>query len=105
MASYAKVKAAVIEIVDDFTRKDVVANYKPLGAATYSAKTKLASLNINETVLATMTIRYNKLLESICSPKWTNVGAFDLVQKTTVGDLILLACAKSGTLVPQGEPT
>jgi hypothetical protein len=105
MASYAKVKVAVIDVVDDFTKKDVAANYKPLGSGAYSAKTKLASLLINDTVLATMTIRYNKVLEAVCSPKWTNVGAVDLVQKGTIGDLILLACAKSNTTVPFGEPT
>jgi len=105
MGSYAKVKAAVIDVVDDFTKKDVAANYKPLGTSTYSAKTKLASLSINETVLATMTIRFNKVLESVSSPMWTTVGAFDLVQKASIGDLILLACAKSKTTVPLGEPT
>ncbi|MEY3296730.1 MAG: hypothetical protein RLZZ451_2778 [Pseudomonadota bacterium] len=104
MASYTKVKAAVIDVVDDFTKKDVVANYKPAGAATFSAKTKLATLAINETILASMAIRFNKSLSKVVGSGWTEVGAFDLVQKSTIGDLILLACAASGTKVPAGEP-
>ena len=65
MASYARVKVAVIDVVDDFTKKDVAANYKPLGSGAYSAKTKLASLSINETVLATMTIRFCDMSTSV----------------------------------------
>jgi hypothetical protein len=75
----------------------------PAGQASASLR-RLASLAINETVLATMTIRYNKALAVVCTPKWTHVGAVDLVQKSTIGDLILLACAKSNTTVPFGEP-
>jgi hypothetical protein len=104
MANYVKVKAAVIDVVDDFTRKDVVANYKPAGTAMFSAKTKLSTLAINETILASMVFRFNKSLRKVCGSNWTEVGAFTLVQKTTIGELISLACAASGTQIPSGEP-
>ena len=105
MASYVAVKSAVIDVVDDFTKKDVSANYKPKGSRTFSARTRLASLAINEATLAAMVIRFNKALRKVCGSSWSEVGAFDLVQKTTIGDLISLACAASGTQVPHGEPT
>lgn len=105
MASYSAVKTAVIDVVDDFTRKDVVANYRPKGKSTYSAGTKLSTLAINETMLAAMALRFNKSLGKTCGASWGGVGAFDLVKAVTIGDLIWLACAVSGTKVPAGEPT
>lgn len=105
MATYSAVKAAVIEVVDDFTKKDVAANYKPKGSSTFSAKTRLITLAINETMLAAMVVRFNKSLGKLCGAAWHPVGAFDLVQKATIGELITLACAASGTQVPPGEPT
>ena len=105
MAGYAAVKAAVIDVIDDFTKKDVLANYKPKGQATYNAKTKLVSLAINETTLAAMETRFNKALSKVCGVGWKNVGAFDMVKQATIGDLIWLACAASNTRVPAGEPT
>jgi hypothetical protein len=105
VASYSTVKAAVIDVVDDFTRKDVAANYKPKGSGTFSAKTRLITLAINETMLAAMVIRFNKALRKVCGASWQDVGAFDLVTKTTIGQLIVFSCAVSGTHVPPGEPT
>lgn len=105
MANYSVLKDAVIDVIDDFTKKDVIANYKPLGNGTFSAKSKLIMLAINETMLAAMVIRYNKALSRVCGASWRDVGAFDLVQKSSIGDLILLACAASGTQVPPGELT
>ena len=105
MASYSAVKTAVVDVVDDFTKKDVAANYKPKGSATYSAKTKLITLAINETMLAAMVVRFNKALRKVCGSGWKDVGAFDIVKQTTIGDLIWLACAASNTAVPAGEPT
>ena len=99
------VKAAVIDVVDDFTKKDVATNYKPKGSSTFSAKTKLITLAINETMLAAMVIRFNKALRKVCGASWQDVGAFDLVTRTTIGQLIVVACAVSGTQVPPGEPT
>lgn len=104
MASYSAVKTAVIDVVDDFTKKDVVANYKPNGAATYSAKTRLITLAINETMLAAMVVRFNKAMGKVCGAGWKDVGVFDIVKQTTIGDLIWLACAASNTTVPAGEP-
>ena len=104
MASYSAVKAAVVDVVDDFTKKDVAANYKPKGTGAFNAKTKLILLAINETMLAAMVIRFNKALRKVCGDSWQEVGAFDLVQKSTISELILLACAVSGTQVPAGEP-
>jgi hypothetical protein len=105
MASYAAVKISVIDVVDDFTKKEVSANYSPNGSKAFSAKTRLATLAINETMLTSMVFRFNKSLKKTCGAKWKDVGAFDLVQKTTIGDLIMLACGASSTKVPPGEPT
>lgn len=102
--TYATVKAAVIELVDDFTKKDVVANYAPKGNKSYDASTKLITLYINEPVLAVMPIRFNKVMHPLC-PKWKDVGSLDLVDQETIGDLILLACGQCSTHVPAGEPS
>jgi hypothetical protein len=104
-ASYAVVKAAVIDVVDDFTEKDVAANYAPKGVKQYSAKTKLASLGINGPMLAAMPVRFNKALSKVVGSGWTPVGTLDLVGQTTIGHLILLACAAGEIKVPYGEPT
>src|SRR5262245_2426254 len=105
MASYKTVKAAVIDVIDDFTKKDVAAHYSPRGQANFDAKTKLLTLAINDPVLAVMPIRFNKSLTKVSGITWKTVGSLDLVNKKTIGDLILLACGNSGTKVPPGEPT
>lgn len=105
MSIYQEVKFAVVDVVDDFTKKEVTANYRPSGTAAYSSKTKLSTLGINEAILAVMVIRFNKSLRTVCGAGWRDVGAFDLVTKTTIGDLILLACAVSHTHLPDSEPT
>jgi|GEM_PF-6407024 len=104
MATYADVKACAIDVVDDFTEMDLAANYAPAGKANFSAKTKMTSLTINETTLAGMTIRFNKAMGKLCGDSWNKVGSFDMVKLTTVGQCIQLACAKSGTNLPVGEP-
>ncbi len=104
MASFSSIKSAVVDVVDDFTRKDVSVNYKPKGDGSFTAKTKLASLWINEPILATMPIRFNKVLSKVCGSAWNDVGTLDLVSATTIGSLITLACEKSGTKIPVGEP-
>lgn len=104
MISYEQVKACVVDVVDDFTDKDVTANYAPAGQANFNAKTRLITLAINETMLASMTIRFNKALRQLCGVAWHDVGAFDLVKLTTIGQCIQLACAKGGVNVPIGEP-
>lgn len=107
MANYAEVKAAVIDLVDDFTKKDVANNYKPKGLSLYTAQTGLADLGINEPVLAVMYVRFNKVLSSphLCGSKWKPVGSLDLVEMESIGDLIKLACRQGGVAVSLGEPT
>jgi hypothetical protein len=105
MATYISVKKAVIDLVDDFTEADVADNYVPQGKAIYNAKTKLVKLYITEPVLAIMPIRFNKAMKKVSGKSWTDVGSLDLVDKKTIGELILLACGNSGTKVPVGEPT
>jgi hypothetical protein len=99
-ATYPDVKATVIDLIDDFSELDVVAGY----GDKYNAKTELASLGISAPVLAVMPPRFNKRLQSVVGPGWQNVGAIDLVAQKTIGDLVLLACGQSSTVVPDGEP-
>ena len=101
MASYTAVKKAVIDVVDDFSQLDIVAGY----GSTYSAKTKLEKIGLSSPVLAVMPPRFNKRLGALVGTTWRNVAPSTLVGKTTIGDLILLACGQSGTVVPFGEPT
>lgn len=105
MATYSEVKAAAIDVIDDFTEDDVAANYAPHGTAKYNAKTTLVKIYINAPVLATMYTRFNKKLRQVCGDDWNDVGAINLVDKKTIADIIKLACAQSGTFIPAGEPT
>ncbi|KQT10948.1 hypothetical protein [Ramlibacter sp. Leaf400] len=105
-ATYAAIKRAVIDVVDDFASKDdVVDNYKPSGGKLYDAKTKLITLYINDPVLAMMPIRFNKALRKVAGSGWKNVGSLDLMKKKTIGDLIKLACSAAKVTVSAGEPT
>lgn len=99
-ATYASTKAAVIELVDDFTPLDIVPGY----GDKYSAKTKLAKIGLGDAVLAVMPPRFNKVMRKLVGTAWQAVGPLDTVGCTTVGDLIELACGQSGVAVPTGEP-
>lgn len=99
-ATYKSVKAAVVDVVDDFTALDVVAGY----GSKYNAKTKLEKLGLSAPVMAVMPPRYNKKLRLVVQSAWHPVGSIDLVAQSTIGELILLACGQSGVLVPTGEP-
>lgn len=101
MAGYKKIKAASIDLVDDFSELDVVSAY----GDKYNAKTKLARLGISGPVLAVMPPRFNKVMRALVGDAWLRVGPIDLVECKTIGDIILLACGQSGTTVPEGEPT
>lgn len=105
MASYSAVKRAAVDVVDDSTRLDVTANYAPSGSKKYNAKTKLEKIGVNEFSLAGMPLRLNKVMENLTQGAWITVGSIDTAGLTTIGDVILLACANSGTKVPFGEPT
>lgn len=98
---YASVKKAVIDVVDDFSNLDVFKDYP----AKYNAKTKLEKLGISVPVLAVMPPRFNKKLREVAGRAWQPVGPMNLVDKATIGDLILLACGQCGCIVPEGEPT
>ena len=105
MATYVQVKNAVVSVVDDFTDDDVEQNYGTSGKKLYSAKTKLMDLYINEPMRASMVYRFNKVMTALVGPSWKTVGAYDMVAKKTIGDLIKMACARSSTTIPSGEPT
>lgn len=107
MASYERIKQAVIEVVDDFTKAHLVGSYAANGSKQYSAATELSALKINDPVLAVMPIRFNKALRFAAEGNWSDVGPLDLLEHAagTIGDLIKLACRQSGTKLPHGEPT
>lgn len=100
-ATYKSIKAAVVDVVDDFSALDVVVGY----GTKYNAKTKLAKLGLSAPVMAVMPPRYNKKLRLVVGSGWHPVGSIDLVAQLTIGDLILLACGQSGVVVQTGEPT
>jgi hypothetical protein len=99
--TYALVKKAAIEVIDDFSKLDVSAEY----GTKYNGKTKLEKLGLSGPVLAVMPPRFNKSLRAVTGSSWHPVGAIDLVALKTIGDAILLACGQSSTIVPEGEPT
>ena len=101
VATYAKVKAQVIDVVDDFSNDDVGSGY----GTTYTAKTKLTKLGLTTAVRSVMPRRFNKALRALVGVSWQPVGSIDLVSKATIGDLIELACGQSATPIPTGEPT
>lgn len=102
MSAYAKVKAQVIDVIDDFAKQDdVVSGYGTM----YTAKTKLTKLGLTSAVRSVMPRRFNKALRELVGESWHPVGSIDLVSKATIGDLIELACGQSATPIPTGEPT
>ena len=102
--TYDQVKAAVIDVIDDFTKKDVTANYAPNGDKLYDAKTTLESLKINGPIRASMPHRFNKAIAPLCKT-WKNTGTLEMVGLKTIGDAITLACALGRVSIPKGEPT
>lgn len=99
-ANYNAVKKAVVDVVDDFSPLDIVAGY----GNKYNAKTKLEKIGLSTPALAVMPPRFNKSLRAVVGNSWHPVGPVNLVDKVTIGDLILLACGQSGAIVPNGEP-
>lgn len=100
-ATYAAAKAAVIDVVDDFTPLDITAGY----GSKYNAKSKLEKIGLGDAVLAVMPPRFNKVMRKIVGATWNPVGPLDTVACATIGDLIELACGQGGLSVPAGEPT
>lgn len=102
MLTYAQLKLSVIDVVDDFAKKDDVrAGY----GSKYSAKTKLDKIGVTEPVRAVMPKRFNKVMRDLAGTAWRPVGSIDLVSMETIADMISIACGQSGVLLPQGEPT
>jgi hypothetical protein len=102
MVTYVELKAKVIEVLDDFAKKDeVIAGY----GTKYTAKSKLDELGITEPVRAVMPKRFNKDMRKLVGSAWKAVGPTILAEKETIGDIITLACGQSAVPLPQGEPT
>ena len=80
-ATYASVKKATIDVIDDFSKLDVSADY----GTKHSAKTKLEKLGLSQPVLAVMPPRFNKSLRAVTGSAWQPVGAIDLVALATIG--------------------
>jgi hypothetical protein len=97
--NYTSAKGNAIDVVDDFTKLDVVANY----GGKFTAKTKLDSIGIPDVVRAVMPPRTNKVFRKLVQP-WVNVGTVELVQCSSIGDFIKLVCGKAGISIPMGEP-
>jgi hypothetical protein len=98
--SYAKAKKLAIDLVDDFSKLDVVQDY----GSKYKASTKFDKLGISAPVAASMPHRVNKVLKANYHYT-TNVGSLDMVGVGTIGDFILLFCDHAGEQIPVGEPT
>ena len=102
MVMFAELKEAVIDVIDDFAKKDDV---KGGYGSKYSAKTKLDKIGVTEPVRAVMPKRFNKVMRELVGTTWKPIGSIDLVPKETIADMITIACGQSGVLLPQGEPT
>lgn len=98
--TYANAKNLAIDLVDDFTKGDVVKEY----GKKYKASTKFDKLGISPPVAASMPTRVNKVLTANY-PAASNIGSLDMVGVGTIGDFILLFCDHAGEPVPVGEPT
>lgn len=102
MVTYTDIKDKVIDVIDDFAKKDDVnAGY----GSKYSAKTKLDKIGVTEPVRAVMPKRFNKVMRDLVGAAWKPIGSIDLVQRETIAEMITMACGQSGILLPQGEPT
>jgi|SRR3990172_8557544 len=102
MFTYADLKDKVVDVIDDFAKKDEVkAGY----GSKYTAKTKLDDIGVTEPVRAVMPKRFNKVMRDLVGATWQPVGPIDLVPKETIADMVSIACGQSGILLPQGEPT
>jgi hypothetical protein len=100
-ATYAEVKEAVIDLVDDATEFDVMAGY----GEKYSAKTKLVKLGISPPLKAFIAKPLNKRLRRIAGSNWHGLGVIDLMPIETIGALIERVCGQAQVAMPAGEPT
>lgn len=101
MVTYAKLKRSVIDVIDDFAKKDDIGkNY----GSKYSAKTKLDTIGVTAPVRAVMPKRFNKVMRNLVGTAWRPVGSIDLVATDKISDMISIACGQSGVALPQGEP-
>lgn len=106
MADYVLLKGAVLRYIKAKTRTDVpdvVLNYGP--GQKYNAKTSLGVFGLSPEVLSTRSRSFNNAMYVMVGGRWIDIGPFDLEPCNAIGDLINLACAMSGTVVPEGEPT
>jgi hypothetical protein len=105
--SYAKLKKLAVDVVDDFTKLDIVAGYFPsMGqTAKFNAKTKLDTIEITAPVRSVMPPRVNKVMAKEFGDDWSDVSAFETVKLSTIGDLIKLCAKHAQETIPAGEPT
>ena len=105
--SYGVLKKAAVDVVDDFSSKDIKAAYFPSAGnmQKYSAKTKLESIELTAPVRSVMPPRVNKVFSKLYGKKWADVSAFETVKPKTIGDFIKLCAEHAGEKLPDGEPT
>ena len=99
--NYKKLKEAAINVIDDYSDFDVLANY----GGKYSAKTKLATLGIGTAMMGFICKPLNKRMRELLGAKWQRVGPADLHGINTIGKMIVLCCGQAGVPLPNGEPT
>lgn len=97
---YSEAKAKAIDIVDDFSKLDITANY----GTRFNAKSTLDSVEVYSAIRAAMPHRTNKIFGDGVK-KWKNVGSVDCVRCTTIAAFIKLVCRNAGIDIPDGEPT
>ena len=98
--SYDDVKKEVISVIDEFTKEDLVDHYGSI----FNAQTKLGALRIPPQVRGWMSRPLNKRLAKRLGRPIRNIGMIDLQGTKSVGDVIVLACSRSNTNIPPGEP-
>ena len=98
---YEKVKQVVIRVIDYLSEDDLELEY----GTKFSAKTKLSTLGIPRPMRGWMSRPLNKRLHEVLQRDIRNIGMIDLQETATVGAVINLACKRTATAIPQGEPT
>lgn len=100
MVTYKQLKTAAIDVIDDYSDFNVMANY----GGKYTAKTKLTTLGIGSALMAFMAKPLNKRMRDLMGEQWRGVGPADLQSINTIGKMIVLCCGQAGVAIEKGEP-
>lgn len=98
---YDAVKRAALVAIDYVSEQDL----DPDQGRQPKASAKLTSLGIPNLMLGWLCKPLNKQLIKAGVGEFTLLEILDLQKLRTVGDVIKLACKRTGTKLPEGEPT